>query len=244
MNIYDELKKELGKILEENNLSQENIMIKSKTLTDEEAIGITKRKDFPLLTGKEIMLQAEFKGAIGQAFTSSPTVFKGTLGEIVDLDLENDDHAKGLFIASLNAIMSYLKLADKTIHCRNEEPELCGEQFKVHLKEEYSDAKIAIVGYQPAIIENLSKDFKVRVLDLSPENVGKDKFGITIEHGIDDYEEVVIDWADLVLCTGSTIANGSIVNFMNLDKPVIFFGTTIAGAAEILGLKRLCFKSQ
>lgn len=244
MNIYDELKKELSKILKDNNLSEENIMIKSKTLTDEETIGITKRKDFPLLTGKEIMLQAEFKGAIGQAFTSSPTVFKGTLGEIVNLDLDNDDHAKGLFIASLNAIMSYLKLADKTIHCKNEEPELCGEEFKKHLKEEYSDAKIAIVGYQPAIIENLSEDYNIRVLDLSPENVGRDKFGITIEHGIDDYDEVVLDWADLVLCTGSTIANGSIVNFMNLDKPVIFFGTTVAGAAEILGLKRLCFKSQ
>lgn len=243
MNIYKDLKIELDKILKEHNLSEENIMIKSKTLTDEEAIGITKRKDFPLLTGKEIMLQAEFKGAIGQAFTSAPTVFKGTLGEIVELDLENDDHARGLFIASLNAIMRYLKLTDKTVHCRNEEPELCGEEFKNHMQEKYNDAKIAIVGYQPAIIENLSKDFTVRVLDLSPENVGKDKFGITIEHGIDDYNEV-INWADLILCTGSTIANGSIVNFINLEKPVFFFGTTIAGAAEILGLKRLCFKAE
>ncbi len=143
------------------------------------------------------MLQAEFKGAIGQAFTSSPTVFKGTLGEIVNLDLNNDDHAKGLFIASLNAIMSYLKLADKTIHCRNEEPELCGQEFKTHLKEEYTDANIALVGYQPAIIDNLSEDFNVRVLDLSPENIGKDKYGITI-----------------------------------------------AGSAEILGLKRLCLKGE
>lgn len=242
MNIYDKLKQELSEILKQHNLSEENIFIKSKTLTDEEAIGITKRKDFPLLTGKEIMLQAEFKGAIGQAFTSSPTVFRGTLGEIVELDLDNDDHAKGLFVASLNAIMRYLDLTEKTIHCRNEEPELCGEEFKTHLKEEYKDAKIAIVGYQPAIIENLSKDYNVRVLDLSPENVGQDKFGIIIEHGIDDYEEVVLDWADLILCTGSTIANGSIVNFIDIGKPVIFFGTTIAGAASILNLKRLCFQ--
>ena len=50
MKINDEIRKELSKILEENNLSEENIMIKSKTLTDEEAIGITKRKDLPLLT--------------------------------------------------------------------------------------------------------------------------------------------------------------------------------------------------
>lgn len=243
MNIYDKLKVELKKILEENNLSEENIIINSKTLTSEEAIGIPERKDFPILTGKEIMLQAEFRGAIGQAFTSAPTVFKGTLFEIVNLDLENDDHAKGLFIASLNAIMRYINKTDRTIHCKNDEPELCGKKFNEHLKEEYKDAKIAIIGYQPAILENVSKDFNVRLLDLSPENIGKEKFGVLIEDGIKDYEEVVLEWADLVLCTGSTIANGSIVHFLDLDKPVIFFGTTIAGAAEILGLNRLCFKS-
>lgn len=241
MNIYDKLKAELAKILEENNLSEETIFIKSKTLTDQEAIGITERKDFPILTGKEIMLQAEFKGSVGQAFTSAPTVFKGSLKEIVDLDLESDDHAKGLFIASLNAIMKYLNLADRTIHCRNEEPELCANKFKEELKE-YKDLNIALIGYQPAILENLSQDFKVRVLDLSPKNVGETKFGIKIEHGIEDFDKVVLKWADLILCTGSTICNGSIVNFLNLDKQVIFFGTTIAGAAPILGLKRLCFE--
>ncbi len=242
MNIYDKLKAELKKVLEANNLTEESIVIHSKTLTSEEAIGITERKDFPLLTGKEIMLQAEFKGSIGQAFTSAPTVFKGKLSEILELDLEGDDHAKGLFIASLNAIMRYLNKADRTIHCRNQEPELCAKDFKEALKEEYADAKIAIVGYQPAIIENLSEDYNVRVLDLSPENIGKEKFGITIEDGIKDYDEVVLDWADMVLCTGSTIANGSIVHFIDIKKPVIFFGTTIAGAAEILGLKKMCFK--
>ena len=187
------------------------------------------------------MLQAEFKGSVGQAFTSAPTVFKGSLKEIVDLDLESDDHAKGLFIASLNAIMKYLNLADRTIHCRNEEPELCANKFKEELKE-YKDLNIALIGYQPAILENLSQDFKVRVLDLSPKNVGETKFGIKIEHGIEDFDKVVLKWADLILCTGSTICNGSIVNFLNLDKQVIFFGTTIAGAAPILGLKRLCFE--
>ena len=242
MNIYDQLKLELKNILAENNLSQETILITSKTLTDEEAIGITQRKDFPILTGKEIMLQAEFRGSIGQAFTSAPTVFSGSLDEITNLNLNEDDHAKGLFIASLNAIMRYLNLNDKTIHCKNDEPEICGKKFKESLKKDYKDAKIALIGYQPAILENLAEDYNIRVLDLSPVNVGKEKFGIKIQHGIDDYEEVVLDWADLILCTGSTICNGSIVQFLNLDKPVIFFGTTIAGPAEILGLKRLCFE--
>ncbi|WMJ87964.1 hypothetical protein [Anaerocolumna sp. MB42-C2] len=58
-----------------------------------------------------------------------------------------------------------------------------------------------------------------------------------------DFEQVVVKWADLVLCTGSTICNGSIVNFLNLDKEVLFFGTTLAGAAQMLSLKRVCFYS-
>lgn len=242
MNIYDDLKVKLKKILDDNNLSQENILIKSKTLSDEEAIGITKRKDFPILTGKEIMLQAEFKGAIGQAFTSAPTVFSGSLEDILNLDLDKDDHAKGLFIASLNAIMKYLDLTSKTIHCRNEEPELCAVEFKDYLLKKYKDSKIALVGYQPAILENLAKDFNIRVLDLSPNNIGKTKYGVKVEHGIDDYNEVILQWADLILCTGSTICNASIVNFLDLNVPVIFFGTTIAGAADLLDLKRLCFQ--
>lgn len=242
MNIYDELKSKLKKILEENNLSEEKILIESKTLTDEEAIGITERKDYPILTGKEIMLEAEFRGAIGQAFTSAPTVFTGSLKEITALNLDDDDHAKGLFIAALNAIMRYLDLTDRTVHCRNEEPELCAKEFKKHLGENYKDAKIAIVGYQPAILENLSTNFNVRVLDLSHKNLGETRYGVKVEHGINDFDEVVLDWADLVLCTGSTICNGSIVNFLNLDKPLIFFGTTIAGPADMLGLNRLCFQ--
>ncbi len=242
MNIYDELKLKLRKILDENNLSQEKILIKSKTLTEEEAIGITERKDFPILTGKEIMLEAEFRGAKGQAFTSAPTVFSGSLENILDLELDNDDHAKGLFIASLNAIMKYLDLSDKTIHCRNEDPELCALDFKDYLLKNHKNSKIVLVGYQPAILEALSKDFNIRVIDLSPNNIGKNRYGIKVEHGIDNYNEVVLNWADLILCTGSTICNGSIINFLNLDIPVIFFGTTIAGPADLLNLKRLCFK--
>lgn len=241
MSIYEELKRKLNEILEKNGLSSEEIVINSKTLSKEEAIGITERKDFPILTGKEVMLEAEFRGAIGQAFTSSPAIYKGKLSEIVDLNIENDEHAMGLFIASLNAIMRYLGLAEGTIHCKNQEPELCGAKFVDYVRSKYGDPKIALVGYQPAILENLAKEFAVRVLDLNPENIGTEKYGVRVEDGISAYQEVVLDWSDIVLCTGSTLANGSIVNFMDIGKPVIFFGTTIAGAAELLGLERACF---
>lgn len=186
------------------------------------------------------MLQADYKGALGQAFTDAPSNYSGTLGEILGLDLSEDAHSRGLFIATLNAVMRKLGLTDRTVHCRTEEPEHCAVEIAGYVRAYYADKKIALVGYQPSMLEALAKEFNVRVLDLSPKNVGQVRYGVTVEHGVDDYKEVVLDWADVVLVTGSTICNGSIVNFIDIGKDVIFFGITVAGAAELLGLKRLC----
>lgn len=239
--LYETLKTEFLKILADENLLTEKIEIISKALTPEEAIGITKRKDFPIITGKEIMIQAECRGSKGQAFTDSPAVFKGTLAEICNMDMEKDHQAAGLFIASMNAVMKYLGKSDCTIHCKADGPEKCGKDILTYIRENYGNPKIALVGYQPSMLENLSKEFCLRVLDLNKANIGTVRYGVKVEDGISAYEEVVKDWADLVLCTGSTICNGTIVNFMGLSKPVLFFGTTLSGAAPILGLNRLCF---
>ncbi len=242
MNIYDKLKDHLKNIISEYGLSAEEIIISSKSLSPEEAIGVTQRKDFPILTGQEIMLEAYFKDAVGQAFTDSPAAFNGRLSDILELDIENDPYAKGLFIASLNAIMKYLGLAEGTIHCKNQEVEKCAQKFITFIKEHYGNPKIALIGFQPALLDNLSKVYKLRVLDLNPDNIGKEKYGVLVENGITAYQDA-INWADLILCTGSTICNGSVVNFIDIGKPVIFYGTTIAGAAKMLGLKRACFCS-
>ena len=240
--IFSILAEELKKLVAENGLETAEIRILSAGLTPEEAIGITKRKDYPILDGREIMLQAEFDGAIGQAFTSSPASYAGTLEEILNSDLENDDQARALFIASMNAVMRKLGKCEHTIHCKNDGPELCAVKYGDYIAEEYGNPKIGVVGYQPALLSELCSRFTVRALDLNPANIGKERFGITIEHGIDDMDSVK-EWADLILCTGSTLANASIVDYMELDKDVIFFGTTAAGAAAVLGLHRECFES-
>lgn len=241
--IFKVLREGLREVMKQNNLTEAQICITSKALSPEEAIGITQRKDFPILVGKEIMLQASFREGQGQSFTDSPAVFYGSLDEILGMDIVNDVHARGLFIATLNAVMKQVGLVENTIHCKNKEPELCAQKFVTYIRTNYGNPKIALIGYQPALLEHLSKEFNLRVLDLNPDNVGKLKYGIVVEDGLKDFEQVVVKWADLVLCTGSTICNGSIVNFLNLDKEVLFFGTTLAGAAQMLGLKRECFYS-
>jgi len=76
------------------------------------------------------------------------------------------------------------------------------------------------------------------VIDLAEDNIGTVKYGVTIEDGRKDITEL-LNWCHLILATGSTVVNGSIANFL-IGKPVIFYGTTIAGPAALLGLRRFC----
>lgn len=238
--LYEKLSDGFKKIVAEGGIESDTIHIVSRALSPEEAIGITERKDYPILTGREIMLQAEYMGAKGQAFTDAPSVFHGTLAEVLALDLEEDAHARGLFIASMNAVMKKLGMIENTVHCRGEEVETCAKEMKDVLHARYGNPKILLVGYQPALLDVLSKAFDLRVLDLDPENIGQVRYGVRVEDGVKDFTDAT-NWADLILCTGSTLSNGTIADYTGIGKEVVFFGTTVSGAANILGLKRLCF---
>lgn len=218
----------------------ERIEVKAKSLSPEEAIGVTERKDYPILTGTDVMIEATYKGAKGQAFTSAPADFSGTLAEILKLDYMNDDQAAGLLVATINAVLGSMGICDRMVHCRNQGPKLCGIEIGNYVKAKYGDKNILVVGYQPSIIENLSKrGLNVRALDLDPKNVGAERCGITIEHGVHEMDDAK-QWADVILCTGSTVCNGTIVDYLDTGKQTYFFGTSLAGVAALLGLPRLC----
>lgn len=240
--LYNILKEKMSDLIKQYELDNSNIEISMVSLSPIEAIGDTERKDFPILVGKEVMVQAKYKDSYGQAFTNAPSIFNGSLDRILEMDILGNAHERGIFIATLNAVMSELKLVDKTVHCKNEEPEECGRKSIEFIKEKYSNPKIGIIGYQPALIENLSKTFDVRVLDLNPDNIGALRYDVIIEDGEADFKDVVF-WSDIILCTGSTLCNGSIVDFLKLEKEVIFYGTTISAAAKIFDLKRMCLCS-
>ena len=52
-----------------------------------------------------------------------------------------------------------------------------------------------------------------------------------------------MEWADLLLVTGTTIVNGTIDRFLT-HKPDLFYGTTIAGAAELMNWPRFCARGK
>jgi uncharacterized protein (DUF4213/DUF364 family) len=238
--LYEKLQATFRQLLDEQGWMDKTVEIHCKTLTPVEAIGTTKRLDFPILNGAEVMMQASVDGAIGQAFTSTPASYSGTLYEVAELEILQNAYNRSIFLATLNALMRKLSRCDCTIHCKNNGPEECAEKILEQMKQLHPNAKIALIGYQPAMLEQLSKEFELRVLDLNPANVGDVRYGVLVQDGIRDYEDTVA-WADVILCTSSTVGNGSIVKYMEIDKPVYFFGTTGAATAEIFGLKRMCF---
>lgn len=235
---YNDLEDKFKKLVEDSGLLNEEIKITGKTLTPEEAIGNTDRKDFLILKGKERLLEADFRGVKGQAFTDMPGNFQGSLKQIIETPLEtNFDTA--IYIATLNAICKYLKIDDKTIHCKDGEPEICAGELVKYIKNKYGNPKIALIGYQPAMLENLSQKYEIRIVDLDSNNIGKIKYNLMVEDGNESIEEL-LNWCDIVVATGSTIANKTITNLL-LDKPTVFFGTTLAGAAALLNLERFCY---
>ena len=236
-NFYENLLKEFKKIVEENGFLNEKITVKGRILTPKEAIGNPKREDYPILKGKEKLILAEFKGAKGQAFTDMPGEFSGTIDEILKRPLKtNFDMA--VLISTLNAVCRYLNITDKSVHCKDEEPEKCSKELVDYIKEKYNNPKIALIGLQPAMLQRLSEHFNVRVVDLDIDKIGKIKFGIEVENAEDKTEDL-LNWCDIIVSTGSTITNNTIEQFLN-KKPVVFFGTTISGTAKLMNLNRFC----
>jgi hypothetical protein len=234
--IYEILSKEFARIVRDNALEGE-VVIKAAVLSPQEAIGNPEDRDYPLIVGKERIMQAEFRGSLGQAFTDMYGNFSGKLSEITSIELTNN-FRRAIFISSLNAVMRYLGLINKTTHCRDDEPRLCSYELAKYVAENYGRPRIAVVGFQPRFVEALSKKFELRVTDMDQANIGTEKFGCII-HGPQVTEEN-LEWCDVALVTGTTIVNNTIEQFM-ISKPVIYYGVTISGAAKLLGLNNFCY---
>ena len=215
-----------------------------KPLTPIEAIGDPGEWDYPLLRGKEVLLQASFKNSFGQAFTGVPKSFYGTLEEVFALNL-NDISNRAIFIAAINAVLRSHSLIENTVHCRDSEPVECGRQIAARLHKKYGQVKVGIAGYQPAFIKAFTATFgdkEVRVTDLSAENVDKTFSGAQIWDGISRTDELIAK-SDLILVTGSVFVNGTEGPFLTAlegGKELYFYGTTVSGPAYLLDLPHIC----
>lgn len=235
MQIYEQLKSALKSEIIKNNISGEKVTISCKALSPTEAIGSPEHNDYPIIKGKEVMVEAHFNGAKGQAFADEFENAEYSTNGLLSMEL--DSNAKrASFISGFNAIFRNLGLCDKTVHCKDKEPVICSDNLPEIIKQ---GQKVLIVGFQPRFLEKLSSYCEVRIVDMDPANIGKTKFGVLVEES--QKTDEAIEWCDIIFATGSTLVNGTITRFLKQNKPVIFYGVTISAAAKILNLNQYCY---
>ena len=199
-------------------------------------------REYAIARGKEVIMECAFRGARAHVFTSSP--FRGSLklSEVLKLRLGSIAE-RAVFYGSLNAVMRYLGLVDKTVHCRGDEPVKCaGELVKVVLSE-YGNVPVLLVGYQPAMARALAGELrKLYITDMNPENVGKEVRGVRVLDHTKNLE--LMEEVEVVLATGSSVINSTLWPIYDrakeLGRELIVYGVSAAGAAKVLGIKRYC----
>lgn len=223
------------KVVTPHDFLSEPVSVVARPLTAEEAIGNPEHDDYPLLKGKERMMEARFKGVPGQAYTDQVGNFEGTLEDVLNLSRDSNYH-RAVLVATVNAVLRYLGVIDKSCHCRDKDPVLCAPSLKAALIP-FSPAKVGMIGHQPRLLEAVSRDFSVRICDRDPDQIYQKRSNVVIEPP-EAYEEIVA-WCDLIFATGTTLVNDTIDAFLT-DKPAVFYGITISGVARLLGLNHYC----
>ncbi len=243
--IIEEAKTIFRDIVSKHDLAGEKVRVTVGTLTPQQAIGTPERPDFALLHGKEVMIEAQFRESFGQAFTSQPQTFDGLVTDVLSMGLESGD-SRAIFIATLNAVAAHLGMVAGVRHCRNEEPEMCGSEIARQVLKRFGRIRIGLVGYQPAILDHLVRQFSadnVICSDLDARNIGSTRFGTRIRDGKTENADIV-RWCDLLLVTSSTIVNNTLDGLRAAvvaeGKHLTMFGVTGAGISALLGLERIC----
>ncbi len=245
VSVLEKVRLRFKNIVQQADLIKAEVYVMAKPLTPEEAIGTPGRRDYPIITGKERVVEAIVNKARGHAFTDSPREFIGSMDDVLGLDLEVSPN-RAIFIAALNATMMHLEMIDASVHCKDEDPEKCAREIAPHILSKYGKVDVGLVGLNPAIAESLVEAFgaeHVRITDLNTKQVGKERFGVKIMDGNLQANEL-IESSDVVLMTGTTLVNGTFDSLqrkiLELGKQYIVYGVTAAGISALLGFERIC----
>ena len=208
--LLDHFIDEMKVLISRHSLEDERVSVIARPLTPQEAIGRPVHDDYPLLKGKERMMQAVFQNARGQAYSDHTGNFSGSLSVVMNLSMDSNFH-RALLIATANAVLRNIGIIEKSCHCKDHDPERCAPLLKDALKP-CSPQRVGMIGDQPRLLEELSRYVEVRVCDMDPDNIGTIKSGIRVEDAA-AYKEIM-KWSDFILATGTTLVNDTIDRFI------------------------------
>jgi uncharacterized protein (DUF4213/DUF364 family) len=243
--VLEAAKAKVERIVVEQGWHDVGVSVSVKTLSPDEAIGNPKRRDFPIVEGKERVIEVEVMGCKAQAFTDSPKEFSGTIGDVLALSLDTNSE-RAIFIGALNAVLKYRGRLDATLHCKDEEPEKCAHEISAYIRCKHGMINVGLIGLNPAIAESLVHVFgveHVNITDLNYDNIGKIKYGVTVQDGRTGTADMV-KASDLILMTGTTLVNDTFNGIRRLinkyRKEYLIYGVTASGIKELLGFHGIC----
>lgn len=199
-------------------------------------------KEYAIAKGKEVIMECEFLGCKGHVFTAAPYSGRMSVSEMVDLDLRSLKD-RSMFFCGLNAIMRYLGLIDKTLHCKGDSPIKCGNELVNKILSSFGDVSVLLIGYQPAMAKALQINLRrTYITDMNPENIGK-KVGKSVIYDHSHNYKILED-VDVVIITGSSVINSTLWPLIDRVKEFgirsVIYGVSAAGAIKIIGLERFC----
>ena len=237
MKILETTRNKMKDLVAKYNIPDEKVVITTKVLTTEEAIGSPEHDDYPLVKGKERLMQSQFQGSKGVAFSDMFGNFSANLSEVLNMELKNN-FKKAIFVATVNAVLRKLNSIEKTEHCKNNDMIICASRVCEFIKERFGSPKIFLCGLQPRFAEKLSSEFEIKITDMDKVNIGKE-FNEVKVMGIEKTDEC-LNWCSLIFATGSTFVNDTAENLIKSRKNIVFYGVTGAGPTYLLNLKRYC----
>jgi hypothetical protein len=183
------------------------------------------------------MMQADVRGACGQAFTDMYGRWEGTIGEVCRIE-PRSNFRRAILVATLNAVMRFAGEIEGTAHCRDDGPVKCANELIDFIKEEGYAGPFVLIGYQPRLAETLASLGALCIVDLDERNIGQTRAGVRVDGP--EGTDAALAGAGCAFVTGSTVVNGTLPQFLGLPIPTVFYGVTISGAARVLGLTRFC----
>jgi uncharacterized protein (DUF4213/DUF364 family) len=246
--ILEECRIRLRNVLADCGVKDMPVTVTAKVLSSEEAIGSPERRDYPILEGKERVIEASVLGARGQAFTDSPCDFAGQLTQVLELPLTTNSN-RAIFIAAMNAILHQLSGVNGVLHCKDDGPVHCASEIARQARNR-GVKSVGLIGLNPSIAEALVTEFgsgAVHITDLNPQNIGICRSGVTVWNGHTQTQQLVCA-SDLVIVTGTTLVNGTFDGILDLackeNKLLIVFGITAAAVCHLLKLERWCTQAR
>lgn len=232
--LYEQLKKAFLSVPEVSAFMSDQIEIRADREPEKTLVPVEDR-----ISGAnkpEYRVTAVFRDKKGEAYTETPADFSGTLEEILRI-VPTDQGIDARFIAAVNAVMNYLGYADGTFPDDPAAHEEYADRLCGFITSGYGRSKIVLVGYDGYIVKRfMDEGLDFWTMDRNPEHISRDRFHHVIVNSGRYNREACFAWGNILIVTGSTLCNGTIVQYLNSGKELLFYGITFAGTAALLKL--------